>query len=477
MTLHRCLFRSKNIVHQKAAATATASSNGTSTSFCCPTQLARTLDWNNNNNKASYTSTGGVSSSAAAAAQTSLLSSSSSHHTHHDQYPPSSFNNHQNRTSSNSSSSNSRSRQFPVSKPIMECEMEDNSQKSGPGAAASILSLSIGSDRIDWAIAQHPSVPSVPKPSGCCNFCEEDEGERTRSATDIRILPSIPLLYQQQPSTHQQPAPRRNRWRRKAVCPSVTTNFWNLVGEFNVCGLLVAWPVQRDNGRCGAACGHVLHTLDQWRQQRSLLFPPFHNTHHRHHHHHSHHMSSSSSPLWCLYDMHQIHSDEDEWGRSAAHARTPPRHVTRHVTSTAPFNNDNGTHDDDDDEPNTTTPNIIPVQQWLSFSKTHWPELAIQESSPTSSLWQTRTKTNIHQYPRHSSVEQANPGHAASHTAPRSMAATTLQPHRPAQQQQQKQRFTLLSERNAASWMAWMRHNQQPPQHVYSSPLCNIKIE
>ena len=59
--------------------------------------------------------------------------------------------------------------------------------------------------------------------------------------------------------------------------------------DYAVCGLIVSWPLQAE-GRCGHACGHVLHILDQWSTHPTLI---------------------TNKPL-CLWDEQHAVSGEDE---------------------------------------------------------------------------------------------------------------------------------------------------------------------
>ena len=167
-------------------------------------------------------------------------------------------------------------------------------------ASGAILSLRIVRDRIDLAVASHPAL-------------EEPTME----------LPSIPLRT----STKDN---------RKVLDAAVSRELAQAVQRFNVCGMVVSWPVQRE-GWCGKSCGKVLHTLDQIQ-------------------------AAARRPV-CLYDPEHSAPPEDEWGRAPLYAQTTDQ--TLHVASQEQYNQDN-------------TVGKVAVDIWNDFCAEHWPELCQQ---------------------------------------------------------------------------------------------------
>jgi RNase H-fold protein (predicted Holliday junction resolvase) len=168
--------------------------------------------------------------------------------------------------------------------------------------SGSILSMTVGKDRIDLAVASHPSFDDP-----------------------ILQLPSILLENE-------------TRKNRKVLKPSVVKELSTIVQDFNVCGMVVSWPVQSE-GWCGAQCGHVLHTLDQLA---------------------GHSLLNNSRPI-CLWDEEHNLPSEDEWGRAAIYSRTTNK--TFHQAS----------------EEQYESHNQVALDVWNDFCRAHWPELWLQQ--------------------------------------------------------------------------------------------------
>jgi hypothetical protein len=94
-------------------------------------------------------------------------------------------------------------------------------------SGGSILSMSIGRESIDLAVAQHPE--------------ESEDGPRS--------LPSVPVDFE-----------FANR--KKILSANVAGEIGRIASDFQVCGTIVSWPVQQE-GWAGAPCGRVLFTLEQ----------------------------------------------------------------------------------------------------------------------------------------------------------------------------------------------------------------------
>ncbi|CAB9512819.1 expressed unknown protein [Seminavis robusta] len=92
--------------------------------------------------------------------------------------------------------------------------------------AGSILALDVGKDKIGLAVASHPE-----------------------SGESALALDPMPLMLVTRTGN------------RKVLDESVIQELQDVVETFNVCGFVVSWPLQKE-GRCGAPCGKVLHTLD-----------------------------------------------------------------------------------------------------------------------------------------------------------------------------------------------------------------------
>jgi hypothetical protein len=163
--------------------------------------------------------------------------------------------------------------------------------------AGSVLTLNILSDRIELAVAPHPA------------YMEET----------IQSLPSIPVKT----STANN---------QRVLSPALAQELKSLIDSWQVCGLVVNWPVQPE-GWCGAQCGRVLFTLDQLARD-------------------------IDRPI-CLWDQAHTHVDEDEWGRNPVYARVPAAGKEVHIASKEQYH----------------APNVALVEIWNDFCRSHWPEL------------------------------------------------------------------------------------------------------
>jgi hypothetical protein len=172
-------------------------------------------------------------------------------------------------------------------------------------SSGALLSLRVGRDRIDLAVASHPffDEPTLPLPS---------VPVETRTLNNIKVLKE-----------------------------SVGQQLKAIAENFNVCGVVVSWPVQKE-GWCGAPCGRTLHALDQV----SEIF--------------------DNSPPICLYDPQHHIPDDDAWGRSKIYSQ--PAKETMYV---AP---------EEDDSHSSDSTNMA-VQVLNDFYREYWPEFYHQTNA------------------------------------------------------------------------------------------------
>ena len=117
----------------------------------------------------------------------------------------------------------------------------------------------------------------------------------------------------------------------------------SIISDYKVCGVIVSWPVQKDNGRLGAACGRVLHTLENLLEDSS-----------------SSSILTPDRPL-CLWDgNHTAPEAEDDWGRNACYGGSTAANKTVHSASMEQYYQDE---------------NMVAKEVWFDFMRTHWPEL------------------------------------------------------------------------------------------------------
>jgi RNase H-fold protein (predicted Holliday junction resolvase) len=176
-------------------------------------------------------------------------------------------------------------------------------------ASGSILSISVCKDKIDLAVASHPSLDDPVQP-----------------------LPSIPLK-------------RETMDNHKVLSQSVLDELAHIVQDWKVCGMVVSWPVQKE-GRCGAPCGRVLHTLDQLTERSNVL--------------------NANRPV-CLWDLEHNRNHEDEWGRDPLYGHTTTK-KTVHVASKEQY----------------ADHKCAAADMWEDFCRTQWPEFAMPRTRTSS---------------------------------------------------------------------------------------------
>jgi len=95
-----------------------------------------------------------------------------------------------------------------------------------------------------------------------------------------------------------------------------------IVDEYNVCGFVVAWPVQKDTGKWGAPCGRVLYALEKLiGNSANKIF-------------------TRERPL-CFWDSFRANNQRkpvDEIGRCASYGE--PSNKSLHVASEEQYNHD-----------------------------------------------------------------------------------------------------------------------------------------
>ena len=177
--------------------------------------------------------------------------------------------------------------------------------------SSSVLALNITRDEIGVTLASHSS-------------CSEQTSFK---------LDSIPLHF-------------INKDNRKSLDSDVTAELNDVVKAHNVCGFVVNWPLQKE-GRIGASCGRVLHTLD------SLLLD-------------SKTQILSNNRKFCLWNGSHVELEHDDpFGRCSIYGRpstNDPDFV--HVASREQYNQ-----------------NRVAVDIWNDFCHIHWPELCQHESA------------------------------------------------------------------------------------------------
>lgn len=178
--------------------------------------------------------------------------------------------------------------------------------------SSSVLALNIGRDEIGLTLASHPSC---------------------RERTSLKLNP-IPLTF-----VHE--------GNRKSLDSGVITQLNDLVQKFQVCGFVVNWPLQKE-GRIGASCGRVLHTLDSLCMDSKTPI-------------------LSKNRKFCLWNGSHVKLEPDDlFARCSIYSRpstNDPDFV--HLASREQYNQ-----------------NIVAVDIWNDFCRAHWPEMYQHETTP-----------------------------------------------------------------------------------------------
>jgi hypothetical protein len=170
-------------------------------------------------------------------------------------------------------------------------------------ATSNLLTLCVTKQSIECAVAPHPShhrqrepiqsVPSISlrqhRPTNQLSMCNNN----------LKKLPTM----QQTPKVHLDTP--------SFDVQSVTQSLQQIMNQNNVCGIVVMWPTEQQEGWNGASCGRTLHVLDHISLNASSG------------------SSSNQKPI-CLYDPRQhVRSAwtddlvvEDEWGRTPIYSTT-----------------------------------------------------------------------------------------------------------------------------------------------------------
>jgi hypothetical protein len=186
--------------------------------------------------------------------------------------------------------------------------------------SGNILNLIISKGKIEMAVASHPE------------FQEK-----------VRLLNPVPILQQTTISANDTTT---SHHRRRILDSSVPETLAAVMEKYNVCGIIVGWPVERE-GWCGASCGRVLYTLDQLVQANS-------SDHGR--------VITMNRPI-CLYDMDHHIPDEDEWGRSPVYSEISYDSV-QVCSEEQSYHNFCATHA------------YAVTSLWNDFCTTQWPQLS-----------------------------------------------------------------------------------------------------
>jgi hypothetical protein len=177
--------------------------------------------------------------------------------------------------------------------------------------------------------------------------------------------------------------------------------FSDIIEEYKVCGVVVNWPLQRDTGRMGAACGRVIFALEQlWERSNetktandaSTDASTTHELSNIHNNNNSnkknHEQGGLLSRPFCLWDAGHINLADpskrvDAFGRCASYGKENSRPSNEPALSTT----------DHDQYYNTKNKYFAGKEQyhedeltvvlgvWDDFCREHWPDLCAAKNN------------------------------------------------------------------------------------------------
>ncbi|CAB9512818.1 expressed unknown protein [Seminavis robusta] len=183
-------------------------------------------------------------------------------------------------------------------------------------ASGAILALDVGADRIGLAVASHPAHGDSP-------------------------IPLEPVTIHLETTSDN----------KRVLSPAVASQLKEIVSTYNVSSFVVSWPVQKE-GRCGAPCGKVLHTLDSLVESSNVI---------------------TDKRPFCLWDEHHQQPHEDEWGRNPIYGE-PCLDKTLHKASEEQYHHESSSN--------------VAVAVMDDFMKTQWPEIYQQREEQAQPMAQ-----------------------------------------------------------------------------------------
>lgn len=201
-----------------------------------------------------------------------------------------------------------------------------------------VATLHIGRDRIGMAIASHPEL-----------------GE------NVETVQPLHLSLVTKPDN------------QRTLAPSCVEQIQELCDDHRVGGFLVWWPLQKE-GRAGAPCGKVLHTLEAFIAESETILTP-----------------RRPVALW-TGDVHKDQHEKyahDDWGRSSVYSRCI-YDKTIHFASREQYSHPRGS-------------SASAAETWEEFCKQYWPDCSVQHRTIESESLEYKEKQSNHPDPAPSS--------------------------------------------------------------------------
>jgi len=182
--------------------------------------------------------------------------------------------------------------------------------------------------------------------------------------------------------------------------------FADIIEEHKVCGVVVNWPLQRDTGRMGAACGRVLFALEQlWeRSNETITMDEDESTDHElHSNNNSHQRGGLLSRPFCLWDAGHINPADpakmvDDFGRCASYGKEGETPKAKEQLSDRYFASKEQYYEDE---------LTVVLGVWDDFCKEHWPELCAKNRNAIEAEEQNSNNNTDH--PRSAYGDMAPP--------------------------------------------------------------------
>jgi RNase H-fold protein (predicted Holliday junction resolvase) len=220
---------------------------------------------------------------------------------------------------------------------------------------ATILTLDIHKDRIGMAIACHPSYGDKVSTLDSIPIAKKSKRGKGKGSIDVDIDID------------------------SDIDTAVLSHLDKITQDYKVCSVVVSWPLQKDTGRKGAACGHTLHTIEnllkrqQQEQQQNLTS-----------------ILTPKRPV-CFWNSssHAVLETTDPWGRCPSYATPDECYTTTAATKVVAVDQQQQQQQELSPPPRTgihvaskeqyhQNEHLVAATVWDDFCRVHWPVLHAQ---------------------------------------------------------------------------------------------------
>lgn len=249
-----------------------------------------------------------------------------------------------------------------------------------------VLAVNFHKNRVGIAIASHPSR-GIP--------CLELEPLRFEDNTNRGHGGG---------STHSNSnSNRKKKTIAGAIDRECLERFSEIIEEYKVCGVVVNWPLQRDTGRMGAACGRVIFALEQlWERSNETITTDAGTTTHKLAYNNNNSTKKNNeqggllSRPFCLWDAGHINLADpskkvDAFGRCASYGKENSILASNEpALSTSTTNNDQYYNTKEkyfaSKEQYHEDELTVVLGVWDDFCREHWPDLCAAKSTKSNTV-------------------------------------------------------------------------------------------